>query len=267
MDKELCLEIKPFQVERIDQILQETDRSRIYFTLLSVTKRIDQALWQNRLENRCWWNTCFELLSSAVSYYGKENVGVHICLGLGETEEQIVQLIQSLKDQGVVTLVSPCISIEAFHTIVRDYPILKVSRGKFYRTLVANYVIEKGLSRLEQFTFNEFGQVIGFGISLDTLLKSAEWEEVFDPGNERSAKWAIGSFKQEFIKHLPLRSEWEDSSILMKEIFRMNWVEAWGTQNRMYTLEGIAFDEDEIEEEGNSFYKMVAELASGHESE
>lgn len=227
-----CKELMPFRIERPNelQLIYDSGLTSIIFNLFAATKNIDQALLPNRLEHKSWWDVCFELLSPAIKIFGRGNVGVRICLGLGETEEQVIQLFKMLITKGAIPLVAT--EVPENKDLEGNYPVHKVSQGKLYRTYLAVDLMTKGISHVSDFTFNEFGQIIDFGLDFEEFKKLENWcpEEL----------------SQEF---------------LIKKTFKWDWVEAWETQKRRIELDGIPFDEDEIEEEGGSFYKMVAECA------
>jgi len=268
MSQTLC-RIEPFSIDRKELLVSIRDSKveRIYFTLISATKTIDQALWQNRLENRSWWDICLDLLKPAIEYFGQGNVGVQIYLGLGETEEQVMHMAQYLKDLGVTCLICPEVNLKRLNVLNQDYPVQKVSRGKFYRITVGNELISKGFARVEQFKFNEFEQILYLGIPYEDLLQSVEWSELFDPQNRRISDWEVAKYAQDFTQWFPKGEILKKPSNLLKEIFHIDFTEAWETKKRRIILEEIDFDEEEIEEEGGSFYKMVAELARDQEDE
>lgn len=102
-----------------------------------------------------WWVT-----EEATRVFPPGTVGIHLVVGLGETEEELLGAVQRAQDLGVVT------HLFSFNpeprTQLGDWP--QPPRGQYRRVQLGRYLInELGMHR-GQFGFNGRGQVIDFGL-------------------------------------------------------------------------------------------------------
>ncbi|NPV53004.1 MAG: radical SAM protein [Firmicutes bacterium] len=105
---------------------------------------------------------------AARNFPGK--VSTHIIVGLGETEEEALKLIQRLHDGGIA------VGLFAF-TPVKGTPLenrCPPDIGAYRRIQAGRHLIVKGISRVESFTFSGEGgesRVAGLGISPSELAR------------------------------------------------------------------------------------------------
>jgi biotin synthase len=110
------------------------------------------------------------LLRTAIGVFGEGNVSTHLIIGLGETEKEALCLIQDCVDLGVLP------ALFAF-TPVKGTAMAECSRPtleKYRRVQLARYVIVNELARFEDMSFNEEGELVGFGLGKDTLNRLVE---------------------------------------------------------------------------------------------
>ncbi len=116
------------------------------------------------------WNHYWQTLEHGVEVFGQGNVGIHLIVGLGETEEEMIGTIQQANDLGVRT------HLFSFYpeagSRLQDHPQPPI--GQYRRVQLARYIINEGLGRASQMRFNAAGQVAEFGIDLRPLLASGE---------------------------------------------------------------------------------------------
>jgi biotin synthase len=85
-------------------------------------------------------------------------VGTHLIVGLGESEEEMVRLIDRLVGQGIRVGLFAFTPVAGTRMADRPPPSLEGYR----RVQAAHYLIRQGLARAEEFTFAE-GRLRGFG--------------------------------------------------------------------------------------------------------
>jgi lipoyl synthase len=109
-----------------------------------------QAVWRHQLA----------LVETAAQRH-PQRIGVHLIVGLGETERDLVELIQELVDADAI------VALFAF-TPVRGTAMGKVPPPpleSYRRCQAALHFIATKLSRLERFTFDSAGSLVGFGLT------------------------------------------------------------------------------------------------------
>jgi len=116
------------------------------------------------------WDRYLEGVEEAVEVFGRGKVGIHLIVGLGETEREAVELIQWAHDAGAETHLFAFYPEEG--TPLEDWPRPPI--GQYRRVQLARYLIDGGMARAEDMEFNEHGQVVDFGISgvlLDEVIE------------------------------------------------------------------------------------------------
>jgi len=105
------------------------------------------------------------LLEEAVKIFGKGKVTTHLIVGLGESEKEMVNMIQKCVDMGVLP------ALFAFTPVagtalenLRQPPI-----QQYRRVQLARYLIFHGVIRAESMNFDENGCITHFGVDKKTL--------------------------------------------------------------------------------------------------
>jgi biotin synthase len=118
------------------------------------------------------WAHYWATVERSVEAMGRYQVGVHLIVGLGETEEEMIAAIQRAQDLGAHT------HLFSFYpeagSSMEDHP--QPSYGHYRRVQLARYVINEGHGRYQDMHFNEAGQVIDYGIDTEDLIR---WGEPF----------------------------------------------------------------------------------------
>jgi len=114
------------------------------------------------------WSHYWQVIQDAVDVFGAGNVSVHLIVGLGETEAEMVEVIQR------VHLLKAIPHLFAFYpekgTLLETLGQPPV--GQYRRIQLARYLIANGLSQREQMQFNIRGQLISFGIDIEPIVKT-----------------------------------------------------------------------------------------------
>lgn len=118
------------------------------------------------------WEKYWQIIREAQKIFGASQVGVHLIVGLGETEKQMLSLIQQIKDQGSQTHLFSFYPEEK--SALSNHPPPKLE--KYRRIQLGRFLIEENLARVDQFSFNQNEEVAGFGIEREKL------EEVISKG-------------------------------------------------------------------------------------
>lgn len=112
------------------------------------------------------WETYWEAIEQAVRVFGSGQVSVHLIVGLGETEQAMVQAIDRANQYGAQAhLFSFC--PEPGSRLGNCKP---PAYGQYRRIQLAAYLLNNRHSTSDAFAFNSRGKIIGYGRRLQELL-------------------------------------------------------------------------------------------------
>lgn len=106
------------------------------------------------------WEKYWEILEQGLEVFGHPHVGVHLMVGMGETEEEMVSLMDRLWHRGVVSHLFSFFAEEASALADRPQP----PWPSYLRIQLARYLIEEGITGFQDMIFDAEGKITGFGI-------------------------------------------------------------------------------------------------------
>jgi biotin synthase len=118
------------------------------------------------------WRKYWEILHAARDVFGPQKFGAHVIVGMGETECEVLSLVQQLVDLGGHSHLF-CFFPEK-GSLMDHLPA--TPRDQWRRVQLARYVIVYRGVRVAQMNFDGEGRVTGFG------LPRAELDDVIDEG-------------------------------------------------------------------------------------
>lgn len=121
------------------------------------------------------WAKYWSTVEEAVDVFGPYNVGVHLIVGVGETEKEIIESIQRAQDMGAHTHLFSFFPEEG--SLMEKYP--QPPLGAYRRVQVARYIINKELGTSKMMKFNDREQLIEFGVSPNRLKETVSAGEAF----------------------------------------------------------------------------------------
>jgi len=107
------------------------------------------------------WEHYWRSLASGVDVFGAGMVGIHLIVGLGETERQAVAAIQRAQDMGASTHLFSFFPERGTNMENHPQPPL----GNYRRVQLARFLINEGLSCVESMAFDPEGRVVDFGLA------------------------------------------------------------------------------------------------------
>ncbi len=140
--------------------LRNAGADRIGIAIDCATPELFDLLRGRKARGPHRWERYVEGIEEAIEIFGKGRVGVHIIVGLGEREEDAVKLIQWVHDLGGETHLFAFYPEEG--SVMESWP--RVPIGQYRRVQMARYLIDNEISRAEDMKFNEWGQIVDFGI-------------------------------------------------------------------------------------------------------
>ena len=111
------------------------------------------------------WNKYWSVIEESVEEFGEYMVGVHLVVGLGETEEEMIKTIQKAESMGAHTHLFSFFPEE--DSLMEDRPQPPI--GQYRRVQLARYLINYSLSTADTMSFDSEGKVINFGLPADDL--------------------------------------------------------------------------------------------------
>jgi biotin synthase len=145
--------------------LKRTGVERIGIPLDAATPEIFDKVKGKLVAGHYRWESHFRGLRDALDVFGKDRVTTHIIVGLGETERDAIEIIQSLHDMGVNS------SLFAF-TPIKGTKLEKMkppATSQYRRVQLARFLIVQGSSSAQSMRFDSDGRLVDFGISKDDL--------------------------------------------------------------------------------------------------
>jgi biotin synthase len=119
------------------------------------------------------WDRYMACLSSAIEIFGHHNAGAHLVTGMGESEKQMVEIMQQIQDMGGWTHLFSFFP-EA-ESQLKDHPMPDMAH--YRRIQLARFLIDENISHARQFGYDEKDCITDFGIRpqrLNAVIDSGE---------------------------------------------------------------------------------------------
>jgi lipoyl synthase len=121
------------------------------------------------------WELFWETLEEMARIFGRGKAGVHLVVGLGESEQQMIAAIQRAHDLGAETHLFSFFPEAG--TALEGHP--QPTYGHYRRVQLARYLIDRDLGRYEAMDFDEQGRIVDFGVDDAVLEESIQFGEPF----------------------------------------------------------------------------------------
>jgi biotin synthase len=110
------------------------------------------------------------LLEEAVKVFGKGKVSTHLIVGLGETEKEMVYMIQKCVDMGVLPALFAFTPVAGTALENMNPPPIP----QYRRIQLARHLIVHEIARCEDMGFDWEGRITDFGVDKQTLKQVVE---------------------------------------------------------------------------------------------
>lgn len=168
------------------------------------------------------WSRYWEFFGEAVDVFGDGMVGSHFIVGLGETEREMANAIQAIRDLGGVTHLFSFFAEP--ETRLTDLP--QPPMGQYRRMQLARHLIDEGVARAEDFEYDAAGAVTSFGLSdeeLDRVIASGTpFMTSGCPGSDGAVacnRPYANSLPGPSIRNFPFRPDEEDLARVRSELW------------------------------------------------
>ncbi|WP_461866638.1 radical SAM protein [Thermococcus sp.] len=130
------------------------------------------------------WEDMWRFTEESIEVFGKGKAFVHIIIGLGENDREVIETIQRVYDIGAEVSLFAFTPIKGTRLENLNPPPLE----RYRKIQIALYLIRKGITHLEDIKFREDGSLISFGVGKEKLreiLKDEAFRTYGCPGCNR----------------------------------------------------------------------------------
>ncbi len=158
---------QPLNGEQIER-LAEAGVDRIGISLDVPTKELFEKVKGASAGGPYVWEGHIEALEKAVQILGRGRVSTHFIAGLGESDEELVEMFQKMVDMGVYPALFAFIPIPGTQMEKRSQPPIQ----RYRRIQLAQYLITNGEVRCEEMRFDDGGWLLDFGVDREVLTRA-----------------------------------------------------------------------------------------------
>ncbi|AHK79626.1 radical SAM protein [Ectothiorhodospira haloalkaliphila] len=163
----------PTSMSRNDLVQLKEAGAQIFTVALdAATPQIFERTRGATVDSPHRWDKYWETLEWAAEIYGPERFGVHLICGMGETEQEMLEVCQRVRDMGGHNHLFAFFPEEG--SLMEDWS--PVPRAQWRRVQLARYIIDFMDVRVEDMRFNAAGEVVEYG------LEPAELEALINEG-------------------------------------------------------------------------------------
>ncbi|EZQ07022.1 biotin synthase [Candidatus Acidianus copahuensis] len=133
----------------------------------AASKRVFDETRGKKVRSMHRWERYVQAIDEAVDVFGKMNAGIHLIIGLGETEKEAVEIMEYAHSRGAK------ISLFAFYP-EQQTPMEKkkpVPLDVYRRMQLARWLIENDIVMSSSFVFDQEGKLIDIDIPNDLALE------------------------------------------------------------------------------------------------
>jgi len=147
--------------------IKEAGAERVGVAIDAATEELFVSLRGKGVDGPHKWNHYWNTLADAVDVFGDRMAGVHLIVGLGETEREMVSCIQRAEDMGAPTHLFSFFPEKGTKEENRGQPPIDVYR----RIQLARYLINHKQSSLSKMYFDEEGRIEDLGVGNEVITK------------------------------------------------------------------------------------------------
>ena len=178
----------PTTMTRADvKLLHEMGSDIFTVALDAATPQIFDRTRGKGVQSPHTWKKYWEILLDARDIFGPQKFGAHIIVGMGETEYEILQLVQQLVDMGGHSHMF-CFFPEK-GSLMDHLPA--TPRDQWRRIQLGRYLIDYCDQNVDKMTFDELGRVTDFG------LPTGELDAIIDSGIAFRTSGCPGKFAED----------------------------------------------------------------------
>jgi len=156
----------PTTLERDDLVRLRNMGADIFTVALdAVTPEIFERTRGKGVDSPHKYDHYWRAIEWAAEVFGPEKFGAHLICGMGETEREILDIAQKIRDLGGHNHMFAFFPEQG--SLMEDWPA--VERGQWRRVQLARYLIDYAGARFGDMTFDDEGRVADFGVAREKL--------------------------------------------------------------------------------------------------
>ena len=150
-----------------DDLIRMRDMGADIFTVAldAVTPEIFERTRGKGVDSPHKYEHYWRAIEWAAEIYGPEKFGAHLIGGMGETEREILEVAQKIRDMGGHNHMFAFFPEKG--SLMEDWP--PVDRGQWRRVQLARYIIDYAGGSFRDMEFDDEGRVTGYGVTREKL--------------------------------------------------------------------------------------------------
>jgi biotin synthase-related radical SAM superfamily protein len=165
----ISVSCQPLNAQNIRH-LAEAGAERIGIAIDAATEKLFNEVKGANANGPYTWENQFRQLREAIEVFGKGKVSTHIIIGLGETENEAVSLIQRCVDMNVTPALFAFTPVRGTALETKPQPPIETYR----RIQLARHLIVNKHARSEDMHFDSNSRLTDYGIKKETLTYIVE---------------------------------------------------------------------------------------------
>lgn len=148
--------------------MREAGADRLGIAIDAATSALFERLRGKGVSGPHRWDHYWKVVELAAEVFQEGHVGVHLIVGLGETEREMVETIQKANDMGCPTHLFSFYPEEG--SAMEE--VAPPSIDQYRRIQLSRWVINEGIGRAENMVFDKNGKLLDFGLDIRPLIRS-----------------------------------------------------------------------------------------------
>ncbi len=148
---------------------------RVGIALDGATQEIFEKIKGIGVNGPYFWRSHFDSLRDALEVFGNGLVSTHIIIGFGETQKDTLKLIAELHELSILPGLFAFTPIEG----TKFENMIQPNINHFRKIQLGRYLLINNYKKLDDFTFNQKGDIIYFNLNKKELRNFVEESEAF----------------------------------------------------------------------------------------
>jgi biotin synthase len=166
----VSLLIAPTLIRQRDDLkaMRQAGADRVGIAIDAATPELFDRLRGRGVHGPHRWDHYWRVVELSTEVFERGHTGIHLIVGLGETEREMVETIQRAHDRGCPTHLFSFYPEEGSSLENLAPPPI----DQYRRIQLARWLINEGLGRSQMMTFDEAGRIIDFGLDISPFIRS-----------------------------------------------------------------------------------------------
>jgi biotin synthase-related radical SAM superfamily protein len=158
------------QSESALNAMKEAGTDRVGIAIDAATPQLFDRFRGKGVNGPHRWDHYWDVVRMAAGVFGGFHVGIHLIVGLGETEKEMIEAIQRGQDMGAHTHLFSFFPEKGSPMESCPSPPL----GQYRKIQLGRWIINEALGSMDQMKFDETGKLIDLGIDIEPLIQMGE---------------------------------------------------------------------------------------------